>query len=100
MMYLTPYPATAIYNDIEKYGTLENNWNKMNAHVEPCFVPYGLTKADLIKYKKKAYREFYLRPKIILSYLLQIKKPSQAIVLLRGFSSLLKLWFAKDKQRK
>ena len=97
MVYLTPYPATAIYNNIEKYGKLDNNWNKMNAHVEPCFVPYGLTKEDLVKYKKRAYREFYLRPKIIFSYLSQIRKPSQLVVLFKGFSSLLKLWFTKNK---
>ena len=95
MVYLTPYPATPLYKEVEKYGTLNNDWRKMNAYTEPCFVPYGLTKEDLIKYRKLAYRQFYLRPKIIFSYLLQIRSPAQLVVLFKGGLSLLNLLFKK-----
>jgi len=95
MVYLTPYPATPLYGYAEKYGVLDKSWKKMNAYTEPCFTPYGLTKRDLIKWRKKAYREFYLRPKIVFSYLSQIRSPRQILILFKGFFSLLKLWTAK-----
>lgn len=97
MVYLTPYPATPLYKEVEKYGTLDDDWKKMNAYTEPCFVPYGLTKEDLIKYRKLAYRQFYLRPKIIFSYLLQIRSPLQLAVLLKGGFSLARLVFKKPR---
>jgi len=96
MSFMVPFPSTPLYSYAEKYGTLNKDWRKMNAYVAPCFVPYGLTKEDLVKYRKKAHREFYLRPKIIFSYLSQIRKPSQILVLIKGFLSLLKLSFTKS----
>lgn len=96
IVYLVPYPSTPLYREAEKYGVLKKDWRKMNAYTEPCFIPYGLTKKDLIKWRKIIYRRFYLRPKVIISYLSQIKSPRQAGVLLSGFGSLLKLWFSKN----
>lgn len=98
MVYLTPYPATPLYAEANKYGVLDKDWRKMNAYTEPCFVPYGLTKRDLIKWRKKAYREFYLRPKIIFSYLSQIRSPRQIAVLFKGFFALLKLWVGTSRK--
>jgi len=92
MVFLTPYPNTPLYHYAEKYGTLNKDWRKMNAYTEPCFVPYGVTKQELIKYRKLAYWQFYLRPKIIFSHLSQIENPKQIIVLVKGFFSLMKLW--------
>ncbi len=100
MAYLTPYPATQLYKEINKYGTLEDDWNKMNAYVEPCFVPCGLTKEDLIKWRKRAYRQFYFRPKIVFSYLSQIRSLSQIKVLFKGLFSLIKLTVIKRKNAK
>jgi len=90
--FLTPYPNTPLYHYAEKYGTLNKDWRKMNAYVEPCFIPYGITKQEMIKYRKLAYFQFYLRPKIIFSHLSQIENPKQIIILIKGFLSLLKLW--------
>jgi len=92
MVYLTPYPNTPLYHYAEKYGVLNKDWKKMNAYVEPCFIPYGITKKDMTKYRKLAYFEFYLRPKIVFSHLSQIKNPKQIIILIKGFLSLVKLW--------
>ena len=70
----------------------------MNAYIEPCFIPYGLTKEDLIKWRKIVYRKFYFRPKIVFSYLSQIRSPRQAAVLFRGFASLSALLFKNKNE--
>lgn len=93
IVYLTPYPGTPLYDCAEKYGRLNKDWKKMNAYTEPCFIPYGLTKEDLIKYRRLMYRKFYFRPKIIFSYISQIRSPYQLMVLLKGFISLVNLFF-------
>lgn len=98
-LFLVPYPGTPLYKEIDKYGVLDKDWRKMNAYTEPCFIPYGLTKEDLIRYRKIMYRKFYFRPKIIFSYLSQIKNISQTIALSRGFSALLALLFKRLNQK-
>jgi len=95
MMYLTPYPATQLYREAEKYGTLNRDWKSMNAYKYPCFVPYGLTGREIVRYRSIAYRRFYLRPKIIIAYLKQLKRPKQFFVFLRGAFGLLRMWLTK-----
>ncbi len=98
IVYLVPYPSTPLYQQAEKYGVLNKDWRKMNAYIEPCFIPYGLTKEDLIKWRKIVYRKFYFRPKIVFSYLSQIRSPRQAAVLFRGFASLSALLFKNKNE--
>lgn len=92
MVYMTPYPSTEIFRDAEKYGTLDRDWRRMNAYLKPCFVPHGMTAKNLISQRKMAYIRFYLRPKIIYSYLGRIKSPRQFICLLKGAYSIIRLF--------
>jgi len=91
MMFLTPYPGTALYADAAKYGILERDWKKMNAYTEPCFVPYGISKEELIKYRNTAFREFYLQPRVIFAYLTSIRSVRQIMTIVKGLAALLKL---------
>lgn len=97
MMFVTPFPGTELYAHAEKYGTLERDWRKMNAYVEPCFIPHGMAKDELIKYRNRAFREFYTQPKIILSYLISIRSAKQIAAVIKGIAALLKL-LVKNKQ--
>ena len=85
----TPLPGSAAYAVAKQYGEFDDDWSKMNMW-EPIFVPKGLTKEGLIKYQRMAFREFYCRPKIILSYLKTLRKPEHLAKLLKGGISLLK----------
>ena len=91
MMYITPYPGTELYRDAEKYGTINRDWRMLNSYQEPPFVPYGLTKEQIVVYRNKAFKEFYLQPRIILSYLLYIRNRKQLTAIIKGVLSLLKL---------
>ncbi|MEW6556600.1 MAG: radical SAM protein [Elusimicrobiota bacterium] len=67
--FFTPYPGSKIFQTAKQYGTFNDDWKKLDANLEPVFVPTGLTKEYLIKMQKNLLREFYLKPKTILSYL-------------------------------
>ncbi len=66
--YFTPFPGSPAYDIADKYGKFENDWAKMNMW-DIVFVPNGFTEKLLRYYLKSAYRKFYLRPKIIFSYI-------------------------------
>ena len=82
--FVTPLPGSELFRTANKYGKFNSDWNKMNMWT-PVFVPNGLTEEILQKYKKKFFKEFYLRPRIILAYLSLIKQPKQLFKLIGGF---------------
>lgn len=62
---LTPFPGTRIYDTIKKEGKLTENWNEhFSGHFDhtQSFVWNNLTPELLNKMRKRAYRQFYLRP--------------------------------------
>lgn len=95
----TPFPGSEVYNIVGDYGLFEKNWKKMNM-LKICFVPRGLTSNDLLENQRKAYLEFYLRPRIIFEQiqetfanpLLSLKR------IYRGVHSLVKIFFDRQQQ--
>jgi anaerobic magnesium-protoporphyrin IX monomethyl ester cyclase len=87
---MTPFPGTEIYKWGDKYGSLERDWKKMNL-LDAVYIPQGLTGEKLLRYQKKFLRGFYLRPRILLSYLKRIlKNPSLIPYLFKAFIGYLK----------
>lgn len=63
----TPFPTIPFATEIGKYGSLKTSeWGEMNIF-NPIFVSYGFSPEKLERYKRKALREFYLRPKVQLN---------------------------------
>lgn len=87
--FFTPFPGTELHRDADKYGTVVAGWDRMNL-LSPAFVPAGLTAGELEYWAARSYRDFYLRPRIILRYLAHIRRPSQALQVVRGAIALLK----------
>jgi len=87
--FVTPFPGSELYKTAHNYGTFHNDWRKMNMWT-PVFVPRGLSEEILRKYRNKFFREFYLRPRIILAYLKNVKQPRQLLSLVKGFMTLVK----------
>lgn len=90
--FMTPFPGSEIYHRAAEYGLFENNWSKLSGWV-PVFTPKGLTVKDLEFYSKKAFRQFYFRPRIIASYLKKIRSLQHLKIYLYGFLALLE-WLA------
>jgi len=90
---LTPLPGSQIYSVADRYGDFDNDWRKMNL-LNRVFVPFGLTENILAKYHKSMLRAFYLRPRIIGSYLRRIvQNPRLVLNVMRGFAAFLKTVF-------
>ena len=66
----TPIPGSLQYAEAEKYGTFDQtNWAEFT-YWRPVFIPFGLTKEILLNKHKEIYRKFYLRPRVLIRYLL------------------------------
>lgn len=85
----TPYPATSLYENAEKYGTLIEDFSKFNIW-EPVFVPKGYKNAEQIKeMEKKAMKEFYIRPAYIFSRIRKINSLEDIFRYIKGLRFLL-----------
>lgn len=67
MSYMVPFPGTDLYRMAERYGEFKNSWDSMNIWM-PLFAPNGLTRQELTRGSKRAYRAFYFRPRPIFNY--------------------------------
>ena len=86
----TPFPNTESYYQALENGTLDDDWSKMSQW-NPVFKPAGFEDGDLERYLRQAVRGFYLRPRIILSYLFLIKDRQNARKLFLGAKAFTKL---------
>lgn len=63
----TPFPGSACYRDIDKWGTYERGYDKLTLY-DMVFVPHGVKKEEIIALRDRAHRAFYFRLRIIWSY--------------------------------
>ena len=87
--FFTPLPGCELYETIETYGKLEDDWSKMSMWY-PVFVPNGMSRDELILHAKRAFRRFYFRPEIIWGYLKALRKPGAFTKLAVGVYSMLR----------
>lgn len=72
---IVPYPGTRIYDYAEKNGLLRNRkWSNYVSltsmtDLEPPFIAPGLTKEELLALQRKAYNNYYFRPRLIMKHL-------------------------------
>jgi len=89
LSFLTPFPGSELYDAASKYGTFEKDWRRL-CEYKVNFVPNGLKKELMEKYYRKAYIQFYYRPKIVLSYLRRMRNLDVIIENLKVAYSVLK----------
>jgi anaerobic magnesium-protoporphyrin IX monomethyl ester cyclase len=69
-----PYPGSQIYNEWSSKSIDWQNYTTMGTFTDNVvYVPEGMTSEQLKSLQKKAYKEFYFRPKIILQQLTHIR---------------------------
>ena len=87
----TPYPMTELANIAPEHGEFLSDWKYYSDHApRRPFVPHGWTEKQLLELQRKAYREFYMRPKTILSHLPRLREPR---FLLNGLAALKMFYF-------
>ena len=76
----TPYPGTELFDIVKKEGNLKSeSWDLyktmggLGSNTERPYVPDGRTSKELNELQKKAHKDFFLRPRIILRFILNIK---------------------------
>ena len=95
----TPYPGTILWDIIEKKGKhlFGNKWELYNVNGDPSLsigdIDYKLIK----KYYSKAFKEFYLRPKTVISLAKRILFPINKIDFLYNLDTLINM-FGSIKQ--
>ena len=98
--FLVPFPGTELYSTGEKYGHLDKDWTKMKPSLdEPTFIPYGVTKEQIIYYNKKGVWYFYLQPRIIFSYLTRLRSFTDIKTLFYGAVMVISMAFKKKQKR-
>jgi hypothetical protein len=63
-------PGAELFDTAQEHGEFEGDWKKLGFW-DPVFIPSGMTKQQLIDSHMRMYRKFYLRPSIILRYLIK-----------------------------
>jgi anaerobic magnesium-protoporphyrin IX monomethyl ester cyclase len=89
-----PYPGTDLYSLYLEQGMGSENWDNftyasLNSASAPVFETPALSKADLQKWNKRAYKEYYLRPSYIWGRLTKTRSPIGLQANIRGFKMLL-----------
>jgi radical SAM superfamily enzyme YgiQ (UPF0313 family) len=87
--FLTIWPGCELSNNPQKYGYFTNDWGKL-AHQRITFVPHDLTEQVLIRASKRAFRKFYLRPRVIIEMILRLSSLRAIKNVLLGFLIFLK----------
>jgi len=74
-----PYPGTELYDQAVKEGTLKStDWDSFNSlsaltTFNPVYVPKGMTKEELVEVTKSAFRQYYLRPSMVVKHIKNIR---------------------------
>jgi len=85
-----PLPGSEVYETLREKGLLNNlEWGHFFVH-DVTYIPAGFTKKRLIKFRRKAYIEFYLRPGIIFNILKEIRSFRHLVYLFSRFLDSLK----------
>ncbi len=90
-----PYPGTDLYEIALKKGYINSNTRYRDfapmTNSVPILVQDNLTAEELLMYRKKAFREFYLRPKYIIRKIRQIHSFEEFKSVLTGFFLFLRI---------
>jgi len=75
-----PYPGTAMFDELDRAGQIKsydwssyNTWSGWKGDGEMPFVAKGRSIEELASLQKMALRKFYLRPSVVVRFLLTIK---------------------------
>lgn len=90
LTYFTPFPNTDITGDLEGNGEIVADWTRLNFY-NIAYIPNGLTQKDLERAYRRIMMNFYLKPRVLRSFLPHLIVPRKALALFRGSFGLGKL---------
>lgn len=88
---ITPFPGTELYDNVEKYGSLSDELTDYT-YQGAAFIPFTMTREQILELRQRAFRRFYSRPSFILKKILELRNPNDVRVALKSMQSLFWLW--------
>lgn len=96
---VAPLPGTHLYEVAKQKGRIDENtkWEVFAplTNTQPILVQDNMTKEDLIHYQKKAFREFYLRPKYFFHKIKQMRSKEALKMAYHGVRILFRILIKK-----
>ena len=92
---ITPFPGTYLYDNLEKYGTMSDELSDFT-YQGAAFIPYTMTREEILKLRQIAFKRFYSRPSFILKKLLELRTPHDFAIAMKSLRSLFWLWRKSD----
>ncbi len=92
---ITPFPGTALYDDLEQFGTISDDLTDFT-YQGAAFVPFTMTRRQILQLRQLALKRFYSRPSFILRKLLQMRNWHDFMVAAKSAKSLFWLWRKND----
>ncbi len=90
---MTPYPGTELYRQVKqgKWGVFKEDYSRSTGYFA-TFLPYGYKSfEELEKTRKWAFRKFHLRPRYILSRVIEIRSFNDIKKYWNGFWAVVKI---------
>ncbi len=101
---ITPFPGTYLYDNLDRYGKISDELTDYT-YQGAAFIPYTMTRDEILQLRQIAFRRFYSRPSFILKKLLELRSLNDLLVAVKSVKSLFYLWTkiglfsrAKDKR--
>ena len=92
---ITPFPGTHLYDNLEKYGTLSEELSDFT-YQGAAFVPYTMTREQIVELRRIAFRKFYSRPSFIFKRLLELRNFHDVKVAAKSMQSLFWLFMKSN----
>jgi radical SAM superfamily enzyme YgiQ (UPF0313 family) len=92
---ITPFPGTHLHDNLEQYGAISDELSDFT-YQGAAFIPYTMTREEILNLRQIAFRKFYSRPSFLLKRLLELRSPHDFMVAVKGLKSLFWLWSRQD----
>lgn len=89
---MQPYPNSAVFNELKEQNLIDNfDYENYGVYTGPVHHLPDLSQEELLAWSRRAYREFYLRPKKILQHLRRIRTFEQLKLNLKSAAYVFRL---------
>ncbi|HKG22784.1 MAG TPA: radical SAM protein [Blastocatellia bacterium] len=92
---LAPYPGTELYDHVDRYGMMSENYEDYTFEAAG-FVPYTMTREQVLQLKELAFKKFYRRPGYMVEQLLKVRSKYELQALLTGAMSLARIHMSNN----
>ena len=88
---LVPLPGTDLYDHIDQYGKWEGDTDRATFQ-HASFIPFTMSKEEIIKLRDTAFKRFYSRPKYMVHRVLDVRSLNDVSMIFKGALSLFHLY--------